>query len=437
MILLVGEVCVDFTLATRSTPAKMRLGGVAHAARGLWACGVPYSVAAVCPAYLDGEAEAFLKAHGCVDFFIIGVTNGAPNVIIIGDAKEIGHQGYEDLLRETRKVKETISQEKMNRYENIVIFPGSYNLTNLAKYINSQARVTIDVAYDIDSIEDIRMLSQNITDIVISTSSDLFLSVGADDVSKLTEFFKPIASRLLLKENRGGSRLFNLQTSEHEEISANLGDTANSVGVGDVYTAVFASFTSSVPNDAVWRGMQVATRYAQTTFPDDLRRDVHRDLRLAAKDVRSLGGVFLPWHERPKFEIYLAAPDFTYLDRADIETAVAALEYHNFVVRRPVSENGEAKPGSPSNILQEFYYKDVQLLHHCAIVFAIPLQRDPGTLVEMGMAMALGKPVITYDPGVQNENTMVICGSFAYSRDLDHCLNATFECLSKLRRDTR
>lgn len=435
VLLLLGEVFVDFTVAGGNAPVKMRLGGIVHAARGLWACNVPYAVAAICPTYLLQEAEAYLMAHGCVDFFVIGNVDGAPNIIVIGDQKEIGHQGYEDILRDSRRVEVTIPIGKVGQYKNIVMFPGVYSLASLAEQVHHDARITIDVAYNVESVDELAPLFPKITDVVISTSSTLFSSLGTHDVSRLIDLFKPIASRLLVKENRGGSRLFYLQTAQCEEVYANLRDTVNSVGVGDVYTAVFASFSRFVPDEAVWRGMQVATRYAQTTYPDDFRRDVQRDLQLAIDDVRSLSGVFLPWHDRPRFEIYLAAPDFTYVDRTEIETAVAALMYHNFTVRRPVLENGEAKPGSRSEILHHFYSNDVELLKKCSIVFSIPLQRDPGTLVEMGMAMALGIPVITYDPNSENKNLMVMCGSNGYSSDLDQCLNATFECLSKLRKE--
>jgi hypothetical protein len=93
--------------------------------------------------------------------------------------------------------------------------------------------------------------------------------------------------------------------------------------------------------------MQVATVYSQTTWPDDLQRDVARALRIPVEIVRNLGGVTLPWHARPSLQIYLAAPDFSYTNHPEISAAVAALEYHNFQVRRPVRENGEADRDAP------------------------------------------------------------------------------------------
>jgi hypothetical protein len=102
--ILIGEVTIDFTMPTQTTGAKVRLGGVVHGARGLWASGRNYSVGAFCPAYLAEQARNYLIQHGCQEFVLLGEVTGAPNVVAIADVKEVGHQGYEDLLREDRKV---------------------------------------------------------------------------------------------------------------------------------------------------------------------------------------------------------------------------------------------------------------------------------------------------------------------------------------------
>lgn len=437
-ILIVGEICVDFTLATKNAPAKMRLGGVVHAARALWACGIDFAVAAVCPAYLADEAKRYLLQHGGTDFFLIGNVLGAPNVYLIDDVREVGHQGYENILRDVKTVEMFDFQDRVGSYSNVVIFPGAYDISILATSISNASKVTIDVAYDVETLETISGICGHATDIVISTSSDLFNRIGKDDLEALLKACKATgAKRLLLKENRGGSRLFDLAVAEVEELPAVLGETVNSVGVGDVYTAVFAGFKSDDRSESAWRGMQAATRYAQTTFPDDFRRDVQRDLKLKIKELRDLGGVILPWHERPNFHIYLAAPDFSYIEKPEIDTAISALEYHNFRVRRPIKENGEAERDMSPSALTQFYYKDLDLLRKCSLVFAVPLTRDPGTLVEIGVAIEHGIPVVTYDPRRENGNTMVICGSTTYSDDLDICINATYECLSQLRRRTK
>ena len=84
--------------------------------------------------------------------------------------------------------------------------------------------------------------------------------------------------------------------------------------------------------------------------------------------------------------------------------------------------------------MQLTYAKDFELLDKCEAVIAVPLDRDPGTLVEVGLAISMGKPVITYDPRRENKNTMVMAGSDTYSDKLDTCLNGLFSALSNIRK---
>lgn len=434
-VLLVGDVCVDFTSNVSAGEPKMRLGGLVHAARALWACGIPYSVAAACPAYLIGRTEEYLLEHGCTSFFLLGEITGAPNVFFINDVREVGHQGYEDILRDDRNFKIADDIGFLKDYKNIVVFPGSFDLSIVANSLCNDAEVTLDFAYGVEAMDELKDFGKNLHSLATSTSSDLFLKTASSDVSALLDAVTDLEIKaLLLKENRGGSRLFDLETSQVHRIPATLGATVNSVGVGDAFTAVFSALRRNGLLEASLRGMQVATRYAQTTYPDDMRRDISRDFKLSVGDVRGLSGTSLTWHERPEFQIYLAAPDFSYVDKPEVDQAVAALKYHNFLVRRPVQENGEAELDTTQVDLYQFYSQDISLLNKCSAVFAVPLYRDPGTLIEVGMAIALGIPVITFDPREENNNTMCICGSTVYSSDLDECLNGMFDVLSKARR---
>lgn len=432
--IIVGEVTIDFTMPSRNVEAKVRLGGIVHAARGLWAAGRSYSVGAFCPTYLVEQARKYLLEHGCEEFFLLGEVTGAPNLIAIADVQEVGHQGYEDILRDERVISSIDDFAPLMEFERIVVFPGRYDLNKVLQAAGPNACVTLDAAYDMGEASLRELANGRISRLVLSTSSELFMGLASQDVNPLLELARQVGvAHLLLKENRGGSRLFDLRNSTVEHITATLDVTVNSVGVGDAFTAVFGCFDGTV-RDAVWRGMQVATVYSQTTWPDDLRRDVQREFRLTVDNVRQLGGVTLPWHMRPMLPIYLAAPDFSYACHREIDVALSALEYHNFRVRRPVQENGEADPSAPLESLAPFFFKDVELLRECAAVFAIPIDRDPGTLVEMGMAMEMGKPVITYDPRHENRNTMVVQGSASYSADLDTSLNAVFESLGRIGR---
>lgn len=433
-VLIVGEIVVDYTVPEPGAVCKLRLGGVVHAARGLWAAGVDYAVAVCCPQYLVDEARRYLAAHGCKEFIWVGDVVGAPNVIVIRDQTEVSDQGYEDLLREQKQVTFREPAPDLRSYRKVVVFPGKFDVSTLLDRFSPDTKFAFDVAYDIANLKSLQPFRERVEVIILSTSSPLFAALGKDKVDGLISEVRTLTPEVfLLKENRGGSRLFNFLDGSVEEIPASLGKTVNSVGVGDVYSAVMLGFSDKGWAEAAWRGCQAATAYAQTTYPDDFRRDVQRAFALPVDVLRELGGTILPWHDRPGFSIYLAGPDFSYFRKPELDAAVESLKYHNFTVRRPIQENGElARPVSRGALVRT-YNLDYQLLRECAAVFAIPLERDPGTLVEIGMAIVLGKPVITFDPRRENENTMVVAGSSVYSADLDTCLNGTFEALAKLR----
>lgn len=434
VVLIVGEVIVDFSLPQRGAECKLRLGGIVHAARGLWAASLEYSVAAFCPQYLVDEASRYLAVHGCSEFIWLGDIVGSPNVIVIGDQTEVSYQGYEDLLRDSKQVNLRDPCPSVQDYQKVVVFPGKFDISSLLERFSPEAAFTFDIAYDVEGLSSLHAFRGRTQAIIISTSSSLFMKAGKDNVDGLIAEVRTVSPDVfLLKENRGGSRLFNLLDDSVEEIPASLGKTVNSVGVGDVYSAVMAGFSERGWVEAAWRGCQAATVYSQTTYPDDLKRDVQRGLNLPVEVLRALGGTQLPWHDRSKFSIYLAGPDFSYVDKSELDQAVDSLTYHNFNVRRPIQENGElVRPASHADLART-YHMDYQLLVECDAVFAVPLGRDPGTLVEIGMAIALGKPVITFDPKKENNNTMVVIGSSVYSADLDECLNGTFDALATLR----
>lgn len=433
-VLIVGEIVVDFTLPQRGAECKLRLGGIVHAARGLWAAGLEYSVAAICPQYLADEAKHYLATHGCNEFIWLGDIVGSPNVIVIGDPKEVSHQGYEDLLRDRKIVKLREPVPSLDGYKKAVVFPGKFDISELIEKFSSDTRFTFDAAYDIEGFSSLEPFRGRTDAIIISTSSPLFDAVGKENVDDLIAEVKSLSPAVfLLKENRGGSRLFNLLDGGVEEIAASLGTTVNSVGVGDVYSAVMLGLSHKGWVEAAWRGCQAATVYSQTTFPDDLKRDIQRAFNVPLEMLRDLGGTTLPWHDRQRFSLYLAGPDFSYSEKPELVRAADSLKYHNFRVRRPILENGELERPASQADLKRAYHMDYQLLQECDAVFAVPLGRDPGTLVEIGMAIALGKPVITFDPRGENNNTMVVVGSSVYSADLDACLNGTFNALAKLR----
>lgn len=429
--LLIGEIIVDFTITSAGTENKMRLGGITHAARAFWALGAKFSAAAILPQYLEKSARKYFKELGCQDFIVMGYVDGAPNVTLIFDAIELADQGYEAVLRDEKTI-HLQEQDKKTflSYEDALIFPGSYNLATILQLLPSTVRCHLDVAYDVESVDALKRLNANIKTILISTSSKLFNMTGQTGIDELASNFSSLGlDTIILKENRGGSRLYTYVDQKTELIPAQLGSTLNSVGVGDAFAASYLTHLKKGSLEAVWRATSASSAYAQTTEPDRFLDYVRRDLKLTLQELQELGGVSLPWEKRQIKQIYLASPDFQNSDRTAIERVLSSLQYHNFKVRRPVKENGELPLDSDIPTLKETYQKDVDLLRECQMVFAVPTNKDPGTLVEIGLAIEMGIPVVVYDPLRECANTMVIAGSVHYSDDLDSCLNATFTAL--------
>ncbi len=430
--LLVGEIVVDLTLTAPGVENKLRLGGITHAARGFWALGVPFDAAVILPDYLIEPARTYFHSLGCSEFRVLGVVTGAPNVTIIVDVTEVADQGYDTLLRDEKLVRLSTTSVLGVQARDILLFPGTYDLQLACSALPEKSRLHIDVAYDVQSPGDIADLPQSVETVLISTSSELFKSAQADGVEGIFRTFSICdPSTVILKENRGGSRLFSALSGNIERLPAQLGTTENSVGVGDVFSAAYVAHLESGSVEAAWRATYAGAAYSQTTDPDLFRTYVRRDLKLSLDEMKELGGTYLPWERRQDLSIYLAAPDFEAADRKAIDRAVAALRYHNFHVRRPIAEIGELPPGSDAVALAQTYRADCTLLNQCHLVFAVPTDRDPGTLVEIGLAIGAEIPTVVFDPTSENSNTMVMAGASHYSGDLDSCLNAVFQLLGQ------
>ncbi len=432
--LLLGEVFIDYTITPPGTENKLRLGGVAHAARGFWALGQAFRAAVIIPSYLEKVTRDYFAKLGCVELLVFGIVTGAPNLTLIFDATEVADQEYDTLLREEKAVQLIDISMALKNTDDVLIFPGAFRLADACAMLPPTARLHVDVAYEVETPNALAEINRSIETILVSTSSPLFAKTKDQTVNGVAAAFADCKPKyVILKQNRGGTELLDCSKADHhiEALPAQLGATINSVGVGDVFAA---AFLTALPNGvamAGWRATYAAAAYSQTTYPDIFKKYVERDQRLSLDEMTSLWGTFLPWSARPDVQIYFAAPDFAEANRGVIDEVLKALLYHNFTPRRPVVENGELPPNSGAAALRTTYEKDYGLLKKCAVVFAVPSEGDPGTLVEIGLAIGAGIPVVTYDPSSKNNNTMVIAGSSFYSSDLDACLNATFQLLGQ------
>jgi nucleoside 2-deoxyribosyltransferase len=176
----------------------------------------------------------------------------------------------------------------------------------------------------------------------------------------------------------------------------------------------------------------VAAEYAATTFPDDFKQGVDRSLSIPPDVISQLKGVSLPWEDRPQHHIYIAAPDFDYVDRTPIDRLVEALRYHNFSPRLPVREHGQMGVRADRARKRQLCAADLRLLDECSILIAVLIENDPGTLIEIGIAVERGMPVVVYDPYSRADNLMLTELPSLVSPNLDSVISTVFKHISEL-----
>lgn len=423
---LVGEVVVDVTLPSAEAAWKLRLGGVIHAARCAWALGVEYDILFAAPAYLDEEVADYARSHGAANVLRFGTVTGAPNVMLIGEPTEAGDQQYENLLRETYRCvldPQVLAGAANAEYSDILVIAGGYDLATTIAYLKSSARLHVDVG----SVPAISLAdgAARLATLFVSTSSPYFLKRSHGSVEELRSATTSIAETLVFKENRGGTRTF--VDSETIRTPAHVTPVVHSVGVGDGFDVAVVALSETVGRrTALGYASLIAAEYARTTYPDNFRTAVSRIRALDPEDVAELRGVSIPWEKRKTINIYIAAPDFDYIDRGPIEAVVSALNYHNFRPRRPIQENGQATVEDDRARRREMCNADLSLLDECQIVVAILPFDDPGTLIEIGWAAGQRIPVIVYDPRNSARNVMLTELPTLVSSRLDDVVAAVF-----------
>lgn len=434
-IVLVGEVVVDVTLPTTSELTKLRMGGVIHAARALWALGVAYDIGYFCPTYLDKAVRKYVVSHRARKAVKIGDVTGAPNVMLIGEAKEAGAQGYEHLLRD--EVKHTLDENALRRLlagkTSVLIIGGDFNLLEILRVLSA---ADADVHYDLGNgpatLATLGKLGRPLSTLFFSTSATEFPKFRRDLPESVAKLASERAECVVLKENRGGSRC-HLSTGESFATGSQRRSIVHSVGVGDAFDAAFIVLRSQVgAESALCYSSWIASEYAATTYPRDFRRAVSRTLKLSSKEIVSLPSVRLPWENRRRINIYIAAPDFDYVDATHIEAVVSCLQYHNFRPRRPVKEHGQAHGEMSSAERRELYESDMALIGKCQLMIAIHIFDDPGTLIEIGIALERGMKVFVYDPSDRARNIMLTQGATLVTDSLDSIITATFDEVARL-----
>jgi len=176
----------------------------------------------------------------------------------------------------------------------------------------------------------------------------------------------------------------------------------------------------------------IAGAYAATTYPDDFKTSVERILQSDLKSLITLKGISLPWEVRKRTNIYIAAPDFDFVDTTLIEKLEENLKYHNFSPRRPIKEDGQMERNASKTRKQELFSRDMALLDECQMLVAVLLYNDPGTLIKIGIASQRRIPTIAYDPYKLATNCMLTELPDLVSSDLGEVISEVFTKSSQL-----
>lgn len=418
-VLIIGEIYVDHHLDIKENEISVsRLGGIFHAARSCDALNVEFALAYYAPNYLEKDIKKFgVDVLGAENVYCLGSVDKAPNVMLIGQSDETGNQLYENILCKQAEYIDNLSLSYiLDDFgpTDVVIFPGRYGNARILNELPSyDGRIHIDMNYDCDDLPDFNIIK--IQTVFLSTSSTSFakyFNEGSYD-NLIKCFSKKNICQLLVKENRGGSWLFDFTKEKSYEAPAYISKTIHSVGVGDVYDiAYIADVTQKDISQNMAFAAWISALYAQTLDQKDFKKNTEI-VASSFEEFVEMDGVRAPWNERRKYSIYMAAPDFNYVNTEKLEDLVNSLLYHNFNPRRPIKENGQVN--KDMNISEEnmIFAKDIELLSECKLMIATLLYNDQGTLVEIGNYQAVGKPIILYDP-YHNLDNMFLKNSCTY-----------------------
>ena len=432
--LIIGEVFTDTHLSIIEPKNTIfRLGGIFHSVRAFSALDEDYAIAYYAPSYLEEDVNYFtlkLKGLGC---YKLGEIDKCPNVMIVSESKEIGDQGYCNVLSEQAIYTETgdiLNIIDIVKPTDILINPGRYDTRRILNRLqNLDIKIHIDMHYDSNSL--LNGYLGEIETIILSTSSELFKNICNGTQGGVLEFFKNYnINNIIIKENRGGSYCYNTKSGSTTEAYSYPTKTMHSVGVGDVYNSVFISNKfDNVKNNMILASI-IASKYASTMDYEVFKTKV-LDVLENYNKYSQLKGIRLSWEDRKNISIYMAAPDFPYVNTDKLIKLGECLKYHNFNLKFPIKENGLSSENTTATQKAQIFSKDMELLQTCDLLIATLLYNDPGTLVEIGAFGQMKKPTILFDPYKCCNNLFAEQFSTRYCQTIEEVVEKTFELMGK------
>ena len=213
----------------------------------------------------------------------------------------------------------------------------------------------------------------------VALSGELELPAMRDSI-----FSKEKCEVLVIKRGAKGALVFDSRVSEGVQIPAYKTERVWTIGSGDVFTSTFGYYWMIERLDAVASAEKASLVTACYC-------DSKRLTGMLAKIQNAQYEPFLP---RKKGKVYLAGPLFTMPQLMFIDECRDSLRELGCEVFSPYHDVGI---GDALDVVP----KDLSALDDCDVVFAILDGMDPGTVFEVGYAIAKAKKIVVF---VQNES---------------------------------
>ncbi|AKK99564.1 nucleoside 2-deoxyribosyltransferase [Enterobacter asburiae] len=236
-------------------------------------------------------------------------------------------------------------------------------------------------------------------------------STCIDDLNKIISSLhkKENAEVIIVKQGAQGS----IVSYENKlyRVPAFMTETVSKIGSGDCFTAHFAFYwieRKLSPEKAAYEASRATAFFCDTSsLPTTFFLDTYRPNEIIYK------------HRKDKVKIYIAAPFFTLAQLWLVEQIRYNLLEMGMDVISPYHDIGLINNESLTlENMTEVCNSDLKAIDECQMVFAVLDGFDPGTIAEIGYAMANKKRITILSENIkQSDLTMFTSKSIVLERD--------------------
>jgi len=231
------------------------------------------------------------------------------------------------------------------------------------------------------------------------------------DVESLKNFFflSEKAEVLILKMGAKGALVANRHGKE-ALVPVYKTENVWSIGSGDVFAAAFSYHW--------FNGMDEFISAQRASYATAEYCNFHDYQFSVFESNDSIGALIVK--EKPKGQIYLAGPFFTFAQRWLIDQIRKTFIDMGLSVFSPLHDVGYG-------IAHDIVSKDLDALNRSSLVFSILDGLDPGTLFEAGYAVSRNIPLIGYVQNERSDSLIMLEGSScAFESDLTTAIYKTY-----------